>query len=93
MNATVAGTCHEHHKLARDFGDERRCPRILCLCDSTHFVEEFNPAAQSTHEVGEIVLWIKVGTTQAHGWDPQHGDPALKARLDELHKREIDLAG
>jgi nucleoside 2-deoxyribosyltransferase len=38
------------------------------------------------------VLSIEVVTTQAREHDPQHADPALKARLDELHKRKIDLA-
>lgn len=55
------------------------------MCGSTRFVDEFT-------EVGEIVLSIEVGTTQARGDDPQRADPALKARLDELHKRKIDLA-
>src|SRR5580692_12307871 len=80
----------EHHDLVRDFGGER--PRIVCLCGSTRFVDEFNRQRKALTEAGEIVLSIEVVTTQARADDPQHCDPALKARLDELHKRKIDLA-
>jgi hypothetical protein len=82
--------CEEHHRLVRDFGGER--PQIVCLCGSTRFVEEFNRQAKELTEAGEIVLSIEVVTTQAREDDPQHADPELKARLDELHKRKIDLA-
>jgi hypothetical protein len=67
-------------------------PPIVCLCGSTRFVEEFNRQRRELTEHGQIVLAIEVVTTQARQDDPQHADPALKARLDELHKRKIDLA-
>lgn len=67
-------------------------PPIVCLCGSTRFVDEFNRRRKELTERGEIVLSIEVVTTQAREHDPQHADPALKARLDELHKRKIDLA-
>jgi hypothetical protein len=67
-------------------------PRIVCLCGSTRFVDEFNRQRKALTEAGEIVLSIEVVTTQARKDDPQHADLALKARLDELHKRKIDLA-
>lgn len=82
--------CDEHHGLVRDFGGER--PRIVCLCGSTRFVDEFNRQRQVLTVAGEIVLSIEIVTTQAREQDPQHSDPELKARLDELHKRKIDLA-
>lgn len=82
--------CAGHHGLVRDFGGER--PRIVVLCGSTRFVDEFNRQRKALTEAGEIVLSIEVVTTQAREDDPQHCDPALKARLDELHKRKIDLA-
>jgi len=82
--------CHEHHGLVRDFGGPR--PRIVCLCGSTRFVDEFNRQRKALTEAGVIVLSIEVVTTQARSEDPQHANPALKARLDELHKRKIDLA-
>src|ERR1017187_2449272 len=67
-------------------------PRIVCLCGSTRFVAEFNRQRKELTERGQIVLSIEVVTTQAREHDPQHADPAAKARLDELHKRKIDLA-
>ena len=82
--------CDEHHALVRDFGGPR--PSIVVLCGSTRFVDEFNRQAKLLTEAGTIVLSIEVVTTQAREDDPQHADPELKARLDELHKRKIDLA-
>jgi hypothetical protein len=76
--------------LVRNFRGQR--PRIVCLCGSTRFVEEFNRQRKVLTEAGHIVLAIEVVTTQARAEDPQHVDPDLKARLDELHKRKIDLA-
>jgi hypothetical protein len=80
---------------ARECGCDGPCrgfPPVVCLCGSTRFVEEFNRQRKALTERGEIVLSIEVVTTQAREHDPQHCDPALKARLDELHKRKIDLA-
>jgi hypothetical protein len=81
--------CAEYHGLVCDFGGER--PLIVCLCGSTRFVDEFNHQRKILTEAGEIVLSIEVVTTQARADDPQHANPELKARLDELHKRKIDL--
>jgi hypothetical protein len=78
--------------LADAIGDGSDFPPVVCLCGSTRFVDEFNRQRRELTERGEIVLSIEVVTTQAREHDPQHADPALKARLDELHKRKIDLA-
>lgn len=82
--------CFDYHDLVIDFNGVK--PPIVCLCGSTRFVEEFNRQAKELTEAGYIVLSIEVVTTQAREDDPQHNDPDLKARLDELHKRKIDLA-
>ena len=83
--------CAEHHDLVVDFeGDDR--PTITVLCGSTRFVDEFNRQRKRLTETGHIVLSIEVVTTQTPTEDPQHVDPGLKHRLDELHKRKIDLA-
>jgi hypothetical protein len=79
-----------NHQPAEAADGER--PRIVCLCGSTRFVDEFNHQRKILTEAGEIVLSIEVVTTQAREDDPQHANPELKARLDELHKRKIDLA-
>jgi hypothetical protein len=67
-------------------------PPIVCLCGSTRFVDEFNRQRRDLTRAGQIVLAIEIVTSQAAADDPQHADPELKARLDELHKRKIDLA-
>jgi hypothetical protein len=67
-------------------------PEIVCLCGSTRFVDEFNRQRVRLTHAGAIVLSIEIVTTQALDEDPQHVDHGLKARLDELHKRKIDLA-
>lgn len=86
----VSTECAEHHGLVRDFGGTR--PEIVVLCGSTRFVDVFNLERKRLTEEGAIVLSIEVVTTQAREQDPQHVNPELKARLDELHMRKIDLA-
>ena len=41
---------------------------------------------------GKIVLAIEIVTTQKPEDDPQYVDPDIKAMLDELHLRKIDLS-
>lgn len=86
----ITGECAEWHGLIREFGGPR--PTIVVLCGSTRFVDEFNRQRKLLTEAGLIVLSIEVVTSQPRESDPQHTDPVLKARLDELHKRKIDLA-
>jgi hypothetical protein len=92
--------CDDYHDLVRDFGPwpanpwAKRPPRpqIVCLCGSTRFIDTWNEWRRRLTNDGVIVLAIEIVTTQAASEDPQHVDPELKARLDELHKRKIDLA-
>lgn len=81
-------------ELQRIFYAETR-PRIVCLCGSSRFYEEFEQVNYDLTMAGEIVLSI--------GFPPramaQHGngegvghDSVEKIALDELHKRKIDLA-
>jgi hypothetical protein len=68
-------------------------PRIVCLCGSTRFYEEFMEANYLRTMEGWIVL--SVGFFM-HREDTQHGQivgctPEQKIALDELHKRKIDL--
>ena len=67
-------------------------PVVVCLCGSTRFVDEFNRQREKLTLEGKIVLSIEIVTTQSREDDPQHVDPDLKAMLDELHLRKIDLA-
>ncbi len=67
-------------------------PRV-CLCGSTRFMEAFFAAGWELTLLGQIVL--SVGVCK-HVDESGHGGEALgedvAARLDELHKRKIDLA-
>ena len=73
-------------KIRKDF------PEIVCLCGSTRFVDTFNEYRKRLTYEGKIVLSIEIVTTQAMKDDPQHANLELKAMLDELHLRKIDLA-
>jgi len=67
------------------------CPKIVCLCGSTRFVEAFFDEGWRLTLEGVIILSIGVCK---HAKD--HGGEALGQdvadRLDDLHLRKIDLA-
>ena len=71
-------------------------PRIVCLCGSTRFYDAFRAANLRLTLAGEIVLSIgcdtksdgDIATAGGLGKDPEQ----VKADLDALHKRKIDLA-
>jgi len=64
-------------------------PAIICLCGSTRFSEAFREANLRETLAGKIVLSIGCDfkSDDALGLDDD-----VKARLDELHLRKIDLA-
>lgn len=64
---------------------------MVCLCGSTRFAEHFNRVATELTLGGYIVVRPEVVAYDA-GHDPQLIAPDVKARLDELHLRKIDLA-
>jgi hypothetical protein len=66
-------------------------PEVVCLCGSTRFAERFNEEAARLTLEGCIVVRPEVVQYSTAG-DPQHSAPAVKAALDELHLRKIDLA-
>ena len=71
-------------------------PRIVVLCGSTRFYEAFRAANLKLTLSGVIVLSIGCDTKSDGDLAASAGlgdDPAaIKARLDDLHKRKIDLA-
>lgn len=77
--------CGGFHDLVRDFEGDR--PTIVCLCGSTRFREDFAQANRVFTLAGVIVLAPGVF---GHSGDPMTEDD--KVRLDETHKRKIDLA-
>lgn len=72
-------------------GGER--PRIVCLCGSTRFYDEFQRANYRETMAGRIVLSVGFyphSSQLAHGENVGCTDQQ-KEFLDELHKRKIDL--
>lgn len=70
-------------------------PTIVCLCGSTRFWRTFQQASLEETMAGRIVLSIGAasGTDDEHfGSLPRDEYDRIKAMLDELHLRKIDLA-
>lgn len=64
-------------------------PKIVCLCGSTRFMHAFEQANLTETHKGNIVLSVGVNTKK----DAEISlAKDTKIRLDELHKRKIDLA-
>ena len=85
--------CDEHHDLVRDFGGDR--PTIVVLCGSTRFGPAFQEANLRHTMAGRIVLSIGCDLRSDHElWADKTDEQieTIKAELDELHKRKIDLA-
>jgi hypothetical protein len=70
-------------------------PTIVCLCGSTRFWRTFQQAGLQETMAGRIVLSIGAasGTDDEHfGNLPRAEYERVKADLDQLHMRKIDLA-
>jgi carbon storage regulator CsrA len=69
-------------------------PKIVCLCGSTRFWREFQQNALALTLDGMIVLSVAAtaGDPEAFGHLPKAQYDLVKANLDELHLRKIDLA-
>ena len=86
-----------------DWGDGgRRCasyngppPRIVCLCGSTRFFEQFMEQNYRLTMAGNIVLSVGFFSHRPETYSSEEvhaATPEEKIALDELHKRKIDLA-
>lgn len=70
-------------------------PKIVCLCGSTRFGEAYQKANFDETLAGNIVLTIGCNTKsdqELFSHLSQEEMQSIKSRLDELHKRKIDLA-
>lgn len=70
-------------------------PKVVCLCGSTKFKDAFDEANFKETMKGNIVL--SVGFFHHKNKVQEHGEHVgiteeEKIKLDELHKRKIDLA-
>lgn len=68
-------------------------PRIVCLCGSTRFIETFQQAEYAETLAGRIVLTIGCDSKSDDALFQGPDAAEIKERLDELHKRKIDVAG
>jgi len=66
-------------------------PTVVCLCGSTRFMDAFHEANRRESLAGRIVLTVEIARSED---DAEHNntEPERKRRLDELHKRKIDLS-
>lgn len=68
-------------------------PTVTVLCGSTRFKDAWYEEGRRLTYEGHIVLSVGDLDTSSSGRDVNVPiDPRLKERLDELHKRKIDLA-
>ncbi|SRR6266436_4660877 len=68
-------------------------PRIVCLCGSTRFADEFMAAQFSETLAGNIVLTVGCFPRKTDGtWDRMQVSDEQKIALDVLHKEKIRLA-
>lgn len=68
-------------------------PKIVCLCGSTRFMDAFQQANLSETLSGNIVLSVGCNTkSDTDLITSGELTDEVKLRLDELHKRKIDLA-
>jgi len=84
----IADCAEAYRKAAHQI---RGIPEIWCLCGSTRFMDTFHSVGWQLTLEGCIVLSVGVCKHADH-----HGAEAIGSdvadRLDELHKRKIDLA-
>lgn len=80
--------------LNKVFVFEKSIPKIVCLCGSTKFYQEFQKANYQETGKGHIVLSVGFfmhKPEMVHGQTLGIKSPKQKIMLDELHKRKIDL--
>ncbi len=79
----------------------KEIPKIVCLCGSTRFYQQFQRANYEETMAGRIVLSVGFYRHYAESVEATktefHGEtigctPEQKIALDELHKRKIDIA-
>jgi hypothetical protein len=74
--------------------DNLKIPKIVCLCGSTRFYKEFREAEFNETMNGNIVLTVGFfphSSEKTHGQNVGVSEKD-KDKLDELHKKKIDLA-
>lgn len=90
IDALVVTTRNLRTQLAaRTSGD---APRIVCLCGSTRFMDQFHEQNRILTEQGVIVLSVGLVNTSSVYSRSESLTPEMKAKVDQLHLRKIELA-
>lgn len=83
----------ECYKPAADLAPVAQRPKIVCLCGSTRFANEFMKAQFDETVAGNIVLTVGCFPRKPDGsWDRMVVTDEQKIALDTLHFRKIELA-
>ena len=80
--------CGHHLALFQDVNEQRKY-RVITLCGSTRFKEDFMRVQKELTLAGNIV--ISVGLF-GHSGDDEVWTEGTKEMLDDMHKRKIDMA-
>ena len=84
-------TLAEEIERLRKWERPKGFPEVVCLCGSTRFMDAFHATGWQLTLDGYIVLTVGVCKhAEDHGGEALGQDVA--DRLDELHRRKIDLA-
>lgn len=67
-------------------------PKVVCLCGSTRFLDEFQKAEFRLTIEGCIVLTVGCDTKSDSELFKGVAGEVIKQHLDELHKRKIDIS-
>lgn len=82
----------ESHRLMMKKIREQSSPTIVCLCGSTRFSDAFQKANLDETLAGRIVLTVGCMTHSDRELGESVITPEIKVKLDELHKKKIDLS-
>jgi len=82
------------HRLHVVPHDCRVKPKIICLCGSSRFVREMAVIGWEFEKDGNIVLGLHLLPIDYPNCPPDHlaEHENVKEKMDELHKRKIDLS-
>ena len=88
--------CHDDFLTyhLKKMGERVDRPKIICLCGSSRFIDQIAIMGWMLEKEGAIVLGLHLLPANYPDVQPNHQAEAegLKEKMDELHKRKIDLA-
>ena len=85
------GYCPEcaHHLVLHDVENEKRKYKVITLCGSTRFKDEFLEVQKRLTLGGNVVLSVGLF---GHSGDTEAFNGDTKTMLDDMHRQKIDMA-